>query len=95
MLEQLKALLMKSYDGAPVWGWLAGAVLLHLEWFLPRTKLLKANSTLELVPNILLGMGGKFIPGLNVVLAKLGSGMPAVKATKLPLTPPEPPKEAA
>jgi len=79
-----------SYEGAPVWGWMVGALVLHFEYWLARTEKVNARSTLELLPNMLLALGGRFIPGLNIVLAKLGSGMPTPAAPTPPATPETP-----
>lgn len=72
-METIKHFLTYSFDGAPVWGWALGVAFLHLEWWMGRTKKVNANGTLELIPDVLLKLGGRFVPGLSSILKTLGS----------------------
>ena len=96
-MSKILELLQHQYEGAPVWGWIVGATVLHFEYWLARTKKVAASSTLELIPNILFSLGGKFVPGLGMILSKLGTPKeaPKLELPDPPASPPPPPKEAA
>lgn len=78
----IKTWMMAGYP--PHWQWFAVAAYVLLEFYLPRTAKLKANSTIELVANMLKPVLGR-VPLVGKIVALLGT--PEAKAAGLPLPP--------
>lgn len=61
-VETVLSVLLYDVKGAPLWGWIAGAAILHVEYLLPRVKRVRANSILESLPNVAYMLLGKRFP---------------------------------
>lgn len=88
MLAQMMAWLKSGMP--PYWVQIGGVILyMHLEWWLPRTSLFKANSVLEGIGNLLEKMLVDRIPLIGKLLTYMAS-QPKAEAVATDIAKPPP-----